>query len=186
MKNRFDRQFKNAFNETYNYSNENIEANFNKETKTKWYNHRLRYSLCLIMLTMLITISLSALVFGLWYDENKNINQSQEILEYVRAENRSKYVELFYAYQETDFDIYLFKIQEGIDKYKIALYFINNDIKFIDDYVITVKTGNYEHEFCMNEQKSIKYLSTCIVGDLISCQITFKNIIKLNLSQNLK
>lgn len=183
MKNRFDRQFKNAFNETYNYSNENIEANFNKETKTKWYNHRLRYSSCLIILTMLITISLSALVFGLWYGEKKNKDQSQEILEYVIKENEGKFVELFYSYKDKGLNLYLFSITVEDNSKSLALYYINtfNDITKNMNIIISCDTARFA--FSQENDKQILYLDSIKYGDTFSLMYLNNEKIKLNISR---
>ena len=110
---RFNKKFKEAFNAKYNYSNEEFEAKIRvTENTKKTFKPKLRYSMTLILTTMILTAVLSIVLFNVWLGENKkyNDNVEKEMAEQFNAEYVKEIVEI------NNYDIRLVIYEVGIGK----------------------------------------------------------------------
>lgn len=176
MKMRFNKEFKKAINEKYNYSNPEFEAKIKVEKPTKYYKPKLKYTMTLVLSTMIVTLFVAVIGFNWWlsYNNMKSSNIEEMIMEEygvsiineVSKHECDKFT--IFVYHTTDNngkeDIFLSvnnKYNDSIGEVKLYVE-INNNIQVYDvqrkNNIIKLKLFEQKGEliislFASNEKK---------------------------------
>lgn len=181
MKKSFNKQFIEAFNEKYDYHNEEFENKIKVEKPIK-NKPKLSYSLKLIFTTMIITLCICIVSFRIWINEQQKENNllKNEIMQIYNVSQ----VYNIGSYDCRDFTIEIYRICKDfvwMDTIVSIIYKNSNDINSLK---LCIVFEDEKYEYIINSSNNLIPLNINTFGDLY-IDVLINGEVKLNFIQNL-
>lgn len=179
---RFNKKFKEAFNAKYNYSNEEFEATIRvTENTKKTYKPKLRYSMTLVLTTMILTAFLSIIIFNTWLDENKLNNGN--IIEMISGEFNSKNINEIVEINNNGIRLIIYEVVIEENTKNFVLFYDNVYYKENIDIRLEIKINEFLQTIIIDKNKDTMPLDLNNQLGELSVDIFINNYFKCNFTQ---
>lgn len=178
MKMRFNKEFKKAINEKYNYSNPEFEAKIKVEKPTKYYKPKLKYTMTLVLSTMIVTLFVAVIGFNWWLIYNNK--RSSNIEKMIMEEYGVSIINEVSKHECKEFTILVYSIRDKNNKKDILLALENNYNDSFAEAKLFIEFNSYVQTYEVNDKTNFFKLGLSDQNGELNIKLLINNEVKLN------